>query len=62
MTSRITLKADYGTGEGCLGNVDKWRDGVHSFMRIDLLNDWIYDLQQEYDLAMEEYYTEEENI
>ena len=59
---KMTLRADYEAGEGSLGNVEKWRDEVHSFMRIDLLNDWIYDLKQEYDVAMEDYYTEEENI
>lgn len=51
MGAKITLKASFETGEGCIGNIEKWRENS-ALMRADLLKDWIYDLELEYEKAL----------
>lgn len=38
--AKLTLKADFFSGEGLVGNVSKFRENP-ALLRIDLLNDWI---------------------
>jgi hypothetical protein len=52
-TSKPTLKANWFEGSGEIGNLEEWRK--HDMMlRADLLQDWIHDLEQEYQLTLEE--------
>jgi hypothetical protein len=53
MKKKLTLKADFSNGEGSIGNVAEWREN-EPLLRADILKDWIYELQQEYDLAVKE--------
>jgi len=48
--AKITLKADFDNGEGSIGNLDAWREH-DALLRADLLQDWIRQLQAEYELA-----------
>jgi len=50
---KITLKANFDTGEGDVGNLEKWRE-VPALMRADLLKDWIVELEGEYQIAISE--------
>jgi hypothetical protein len=49
-----TLKANFYAGEGEIGNLDEFRKH-DTLMRLDLLKDWIYDLEQEYNRTFEEH-------
>lgn len=49
-----TLKANFWAGEGEIGNLDEFRKH-DSLLRLDLLKDWIYDLEQEYNKTLEEH-------
>ncbi len=46
-----TLKADFGAGEGEVGNLENFRAYHDGLMRMDLLKDWIGILEQEYERA-----------
>ena len=46
-----TLKADFGAGEGDIGNLENFRAYHDGLMRMDLLKDWIGILEHEYKLA-----------
>jgi len=46
-----TLKADFNAGEGEVGNLENFRAAHDGLMRMDLLKDWIYFLEKEYELA-----------
>ena len=54
MNAKPTLKANFDSGEGSIGNLEKFRACHDGLMRADLLKDWIYFLEQEYDLALEQ--------
>ena len=43
-----TLKWDLDSGEGSIGNLESFRQELNPVMRLDLLQDWIHDLQEEY--------------
>jgi hypothetical protein len=45
-----TLKADVDCGEGTVGIPDDWRK-YDPLLRMDLLKDWIHELEEEYDRA-----------
>jgi hypothetical protein len=49
--AKPTLKADFGAGEGEVGNLENFRAYHDGLMRMDLLKDWIGILQHEYELA-----------
>jgi len=49
-----TLKWDFENGEGSIGNLDKFRE-LDSLMRLDLLSDWISELEQEHERASEDF-------
>lgn len=49
-----TFKWDYENGEGSIGNLDKFRE-LDSLMRLDLLSDWISELEQEHERASEDF-------
>ena len=51
--SKVSLKANFETGEGGIGNLEAWREH-NPLLRLDLLKDWIYDLQSEYDMTHKE--------
>jgi hypothetical protein len=52
-TAKPTLKANWSEGSGEIGNLDEWRK--HDMMlRADLLQDWLYDLEKEYQLTLQE--------
>ena len=51
--NKITLKANFETGEGDVGNLEKWRQ-VPALLRADLLKDWLVELEGEYQLAISE--------
>lgn len=51
--NKITLKANFETGEGDVGNLEKWRN-VPALMRADLLKDWLVELEGEYNLALQQ--------
>lgn len=53
MFAKPTLKANFFTGEGCIGNIEKFRE-LDSLIRLDLLRDWIYELTNEYESASKE--------
>jgi hypothetical protein len=61
MKKKLILKADFVNGEGSVGNIDEWREH-DALLRADILKDWIYDLQQEYDLAVKELWGDEEYV
>lgn len=48
--AKLTLKANFDNGEGSIGNLDAWREH-DALLRADILQDWIRDLQNEYELA-----------
>lgn len=48
--AKLTLKANFDEGTGSIGNLDAWRQH-DALLRADLLQDWIHDLQKEYELA-----------
>lgn len=49
-SGKPTLKWDLDNGEGSIGNLDKFRQ-LDGLMRMDLLTDWMADLQNEYEAA-----------
>lgn len=51
--AKLTLKANFETGEGDIGNIDKWCEN-EALLRADILKDWIHLLQIEYDMAHQE--------
>jgi hypothetical protein len=51
--AKLTLKANFETGEGDIGNIEKWSEN-EALLRADILKDWIYLLQVEYDVAHQE--------
>jgi hypothetical protein len=51
--AKLTLKANFETGEGDIGNIEKWSEH-EPLLRADILKDWIYLLQIEYDIAHQE--------
>lgn len=54
-----TLKANFDAGEGEIGNLDEFRKH-DTLMRLDLLKDWIYDLEQEYNKTFDEHQNKRE--
>lgn len=48
-----TLKWRLGAGEGEIGNLENFRE-LPSLLRMDVLQDWICDLKNEYNLAHDE--------
>ena len=50
---KVTLKASFETGEGTIGNLEAWREHG-ALLRADLLKDWIWLLQREYDIATDQ--------
>jgi len=51
--AKLTLKANFETGEGDIGNIDKWAEN-EPLLKVDILRDWIHLLQDEYNIAHEE--------
>jgi len=51
--AKLTLKANFETGEGDIGNIEKWSEH-EPLLKVDLLRDWIALLQIEYDIAHQE--------
>lgn len=49
-SGKPTFKWDLSDGEGSIGNLDKFRQ-LDGLMRMDLLNDWMADLHNEYETA-----------
>jgi hypothetical protein len=49
--AKITLKANFQSGEGDIGNIEKFRSENYAMLRLDLLADWIGLLEQEYEQA-----------
>lgn len=50
-TSKPTLKVDWSEISGEIGNLEEWRK--HDVMvRADLLKDWIYELEKEYERTL----------
>jgi hypothetical protein len=50
-TSKPTLKANWSEGSGEIGNLEEWRKH-DSMLRADLLQDWVYLLQMEYEATL----------
>jgi hypothetical protein len=60
-TAKPTLKANWSEGSGEIGNLEAWRK--HDCMlRADLLQDWIYDLEQEYMITLEQCFPKEKKV
>jgi hypothetical protein len=51
--AKLTLKANFQTGEGDIGNIEKWSEN-EPLLKVDILQDWIALLQIEYDVAYQE--------
>jgi hypothetical protein len=51
MNAKITLKANFQTGEGDIGNIDKFRSTNYAMLRLDILSDWLALLEDEYEQA-----------
>jgi hypothetical protein len=49
-----TFKANFDSGEGSIGNLEKFREAHDGLMRADLLKDWIYFLEIEYQQALDD--------
>jgi hypothetical protein len=49
-----TFKANLDLGEGSIGNLTKFRESGNSVLRADLLRDWIYELEKEYESTLNE--------
>ena len=56
---QLRLHANYFSGEGCLKNVEEFKE-LDALLRADLLKDWIYDLNKLYEVAVEEAFTRKE--
>ena len=56
--AKLTLKANFETGEGDIGNIDKWSEN-EPLLKVDILRDWIALLQIEYDVAHQESFKRE---
>jgi len=56
--AKLTLKANFETGEGDIGNIDKWSEN-EPLLKVDILGDWIALLQIEYDIAHQEAFRKE---
>ena len=52
--AKITLRANFEIGSGSIGNVEKFSAENSGLMRADIIKDWIYDLQIQYDIAIED--------
>jgi hypothetical protein len=52
MRHKLTLKANFNAGEGDIGNVLEFRYSNDPLMRADLLKDWIFLLEEEYEEAL----------
>ena len=50
---QLRLHANYFNGEGCLKNVEEFKE-LDALLRADLLKDWIYDLNKLYEAAVKE--------
>jgi hypothetical protein len=50
-TAKPTLKANWSEGSGEIGNLEEWRKH-DSMLRADLLQDWVYLLQMEYEATL----------
>jgi hypothetical protein len=61
MYPKLTLKADFENGEGSIGNIEKWR-GHDPLLRADILQDWIADLTEEYNYAVENLFVKLEKV
>jgi len=48
MKTKIKLKADFDEGIGSLGNLSKWRDAHETELRLDIMNQWIFLMREEY--------------
>ena len=48
---KLTLKANFQTGEGDIGNVLAWQETNNPLLRLDILADWIALLEDEYEQA-----------
>jgi hypothetical protein len=57
--AKITLEANFQTGEGGIGNLEEWRkhDGL---LRSDILKDWLHLLMAEYEKACDDIYSEDD--
>jgi hypothetical protein len=53
-----TFRANFESGEGSIGNLEKFRESHNALMRADLLQDWVGELTQEYEIAIKELYNE----
>ena len=51
--AKPTLKVNWADGSGLIGNLEAWRKN-DPLSRADFLKDWIYDLEKEYQLTLEE--------
>jgi|LakMenE18May11ns_1017448.scaffolds.fasta_scaffold8279550_2 hypothetical protein len=49
--AKITLKANFQTGEGDIGNIEKFRSENYAMLRLDLVADWLDLLENEYEQA-----------
>lgn len=49
-SGKPTFKWNLDDGEGSIGNLDKFRQ-LDGLMRMDLLTDWMFELQKEYEFA-----------
>lgn len=61
MRAKLTLKADFYSGEGDIGNQKRWHEDNDPLMRADLLKDWIGLLTKEYNLAVSQLFNEMES-
>ena len=52
MRKKLTLRADFDSGEGSIGNIEAWRQEHSGLLRADILKDWLYELSIEYELAV----------
>lgn len=57
MRSKLTLIANFDAGEGDVGNLEKWRKN-NALLRMDLLQDWLGLIEDEYALAFKDYRVE----
>ena len=61
MRSKIKLIANFVDGEGNIGNLENWRLDHDPLLRLDILKDWIYRLEHEYNLTFDEWRKERKN-
>lgn len=54
MSSNLTLRIDAEGVEGYISNIARWHRDYSPIERADLLRDWIYLLEQEYNKTLEQ--------